>query len=88
MIAFNGIKVLVSMGEQALSQTSMIIISVMLVVGLGGAAVNFAIGDAKFSFSGVALTVIVGIVLNGLLNHLLPSIAKAIRGNSNSSNLK
>lgn len=82
MIAYNGIKVLVGMGKDALSETSMIIISVMLVVGLGGAIINFTMGDAKFSFSGVALTVIVGIILNGLLNGLLPLILKKTRRNS------
>jgi len=59
-IGLNGIKVLIERQVDFSKTKNMIIASVMLVLGLGGAF----IGAGAFTIYGMALAAIVGIVLN------------------------
>ncbi|MGL4949145.1 MAG: uracil-xanthine permease family protein [Anaeroplasmataceae bacterium] len=61
-IGLNGIKVLIDSKINLSKMTNLIIISVMLVLGLGGATLNFG----KFSITNVAIAVVVGVILNAL----------------------
>ena len=46
---------------------NVVIAATMLVLGLGGAALNIKIGSGSIPFSGMSLAAIVGILLNLLL---------------------
>lgn len=63
LIASNGIKILIKDQPDLANMKNLIIMSTMLVLGLGGAEIAFG----KFSFSGMALAAIVGIILNLIL---------------------
>jgi uracil permease len=53
------------------------ITSVILVIGIGGGAVRFALGpDVHFDIEGIALATITGIVLNLVLPHRIDEDAK------------
>lgn len=62
-IASNGLKTLSDAKVDLGSTRNLIIISVMLVIGIGGAVLQFG----SFSFSGMALSAIMGIILNNVL---------------------
>lgn len=62
-IASNGLKTLIDAKVNMRSTRNMIIVSVMLVIGLGGATISYGI----VTFSGMALAAIVGILLDKLL---------------------
>ncbi|MDD4388973.1 MAG: solute carrier family 23 protein, partial [Bacilli bacterium] len=62
-IGLNGIKVLVDNQVDFSKTRNMLIASTMLVLGLGGALIDFG----KFSIYGMALAAIVGILLNAIL---------------------
>lgn len=62
MIAANGLKVLVQGKVDLENNRNIIIIASMLVVGLGGLAINFAGGDIKIET--MALSAVIGILLN------------------------
>lgn len=63
-IGANGLKVLASSNTDMKSTRNLIIISVMLVIGLGGAVISF---NETASISGTALAMVVGIILNLIL---------------------
>lgn len=67
-IAVNGLKVLIQNKTDFSKNKNIIIASSMLVLGLGGAVINFKTGgDMTIPLSGMSLAAIVGIVLNLLL---------------------
>lgn len=65
LIASNGIKVLIKDNTDLADMKNLVIVSSMLVVGLGGASVEVVSGVA---LSGMSLAAIIGIVLNQILN--------------------
>ncbi len=66
-IAVNGLKVLVEKQVNFNNTRNIIIVSTMLVLGLGGAAVSFKIGSGDVTFTGMSLAAIIGLLLNLLL---------------------
>lgn len=62
-IAANGLKTMSDAKVDLTKTRNLIIVSVMLVIGIGGAVLSFG----KFSFSGMALSAIIGILLNSFL---------------------
>lgn len=62
-IASNGLKTLIDAKVDMTNTRNLIIVSVMLVIGLGGAAIHY--GDVNFS--GMALAAVIGILLNVFL---------------------
>ncbi len=67
LIAANGVKVLIKDKTDLSNMKNLIVVSTMLVIGLGGASVALT---AQTSLSGMSLAAIVGIVLNQLLTLL------------------
>lgn len=67
MIASIGIRTVIENNVDFTSSRNLLISAVILVLGIGGAAVSFTIGDAQFNIAGLALAAIVGIILNKLL---------------------
>lgn len=68
IIAASGIRTLVESGVDYTCKRNLTISSVILVIGIGGGVVQFALGDAVgFKLGGVALATFVGIVLNLVL---------------------
>lgn len=63
-IAVNGLKVLIQNQVDFGISKNVVVASSMLVLGLGGAAIGFTLGDISLSFSGMSLAAIVGIILN------------------------
>lgn len=63
-IAGNGVKVLIKDKTDLGDTRNLVIVSTMLVLGLGGATINF---NAAAGLSGMALAAIVGIILNLVL---------------------
>ena len=66
-IAVNGLKVLIQNQLDFNKTRNVVIAATMLVLGLGGAALNIKIGSGSIPFSGMSLAAIVGILLNLLL---------------------
>ena len=62
-IASNGLKTLFDSKVDMTKTRNLIIISVMLVVGIGGAVISYGI----VSFTGMALSAIIGVILNTVL---------------------
>ena len=71
MIASVGIKTLVSSKVNMDKTRNLVIVSVILTVGIGGAAVNFG----SFSLAGIGLASAVGVVLN----LILPERSKSLK---------
>jgi len=67
MIAQNGIRILVNAGVDFTESRNMLIVSVILVFGLGEAFVGFTLFGIDFEFSKMALAAIVGITLHLVL---------------------
>jgi uracil permease len=67
MIAAVGARNLVENQVDFKSSRNLIIMAVVMVLGLGGAALSFTIGESEFALSGVGLSAIVGIILNKAL---------------------
>lgn len=70
LIAANGVKILIKNRTDLGNMKNLIIVSTMLVIGLGGASLNFT---ALFSLSGMSFAAIIGILLNlfiTLLEHI------------------
>lgn len=68
MIAAVGLRTLVENQVDFKSSRNLMIIAIMLVLGLGGAAIHISLGDSgAIEFSGSALAAIVGIVLNKVI---------------------
>lgn len=66
-ISVNGLKVLIQNKVDFENIKNVIIVSSMLVLGLGGAAISIAKGNLSLSISGMSLAAIVGILLNLLI---------------------
>lgn len=64
IIASSGLRMLVDSGIDFSQKRNLIIASVILVLGIGGAKINFS---RNFSIEGMALATLVGIILNLLL---------------------
>ncbi len=73
-IATNGVKVLIKDRTDLSEMKNLIVVSAMLVIGLGGASIQIT-GDT--SLQGMALAVIVGIILNQVLNLIQTEKTKA-----------
>ena len=78
-ISVNGLKVLIENNIDYNDIKNVIITSTMLILGLGGAVISITSGDLSISITGMTLAVIVGILLNLILN---PDNTK-IRGENN-----
>lgn len=64
-IASSGLRTLVDSGVDYENKRNLTISSVILVIGIGGGVITFAIGEnMQFSLGGVALATLVGILLN------------------------
>lgn len=66
-IAINGVKVLIQNQIDFSKTKNVVVASVMLVLGLGGAAISIVSGDLSVTISGMSLAAIVGILINLLL---------------------
>ena len=67
-IASSGLRTLVDSGVDYEDKRNLTISSVILVIGIGGGVLNFAMGqNMEFSLGGVALATLVGIFLNLIL---------------------
>ena len=66
-ISVNGLKVLVENKIDFNNIRNVVIVSVMLILGLGGAIITFKSGDVSISLTGMSLAAIFGIILNLLL---------------------
>ncbi len=66
-IAVNGLKVIVQNKIDFDDIRNVVIVSTMLVLGLGGAVISITSGDVNISISGMSLAAVVGILLNLLL---------------------
>ncbi|MBP3709051.1 MAG: uracil permease [Treponema sp.] len=65
LIASSGLRTLVEEGVDYQDKRNLTISSVIMVIGIGGGMLQFAVGsDFVFSLGGVALSTVVGIVLN------------------------
>jgi uracil permease len=67
MIAAIGARSLIENHIDLSQSRNLIIVAVILVLGLGGAAVPVEIGSISFKVEGMALAAIIGIILNKLL---------------------
>ncbi|NLL74882.1 MAG: uracil permease [Erysipelothrix sp.] len=67
LIAANGVKVLIQDRTDLGQMKNLVIVSTMLVVGLGGASIQLG---ANIAISGMSLAAIFGIILNGVLSYL------------------
>ncbi len=67
LIAANGVKVLIQDRTDLGKMKNLVIVSTMLVVGLGGASIQLG---ANIAISGMSLAAIFGIILNGVLSYL------------------
>jgi uracil permease len=63
LIAGNGVKVLIKARTNLGNMKNLIVVSTMLVIGLGGAALSIG----TFSLTGMSLAAIIGIILNLVL---------------------
>lgn len=71
MIANNGIKILLSEHVDLTNEKNISIISVMLILGVGGATLTFSgLGISNMQLSALALSAICGIVLNLILPNI------------------
>lgn len=66
-IASNGLRVLVDSKIDLTKTRNLIIISSMLVIGLGGAVIAITINQSMIEISSMAIAAIVGILLNVIL---------------------
>ena len=63
-IASSGVKILIANKIDMGATKSIFVASTILVAGIGGLAINFAIGQVAFSISSTAVAMILGIVMN------------------------
>ena len=66
-ISVNGLKVLVENRIDFNNMKNVVIVSVMLILGLGGAIITINSGDISVSLTGMSLAAIFGIILNLIL---------------------
>lgn len=67
IIASSGFRIFVEDKIDFSKNRNLILASVIIVIGIGGASINFNVGGAPVQISGVALATIIGIVLNLIL---------------------
>ncbi len=67
MIAQNGIKILVTSNIDFAHPRNLVMMAVILVLGLGGASIGFSLGDFDFTFTGMALSIIIGVLFHLIL---------------------
>jgi uracil permease len=67
LIAANGVKVLIKAKTDLSNMKNLIVVSTMLVIGLGGAFVSF---NSQTTLAGMSLAALVGIILNQVLTFL------------------
>ncbi|MBR0155407.1 MAG: uracil permease [Treponema sp.] len=68
LIASSGLRTIVDAGVDYQDKRNLTISSVILVIGIGGGVLKFAIGNSfNFELGGVALATVVGIILNLLI---------------------
>ncbi|MBP2031450.1 uracil permease [Clostridium algifaecis] len=67
IIASSGFRIFVEDKIDFSKNRNLILASVIIVIGIGGASIKFMVGGAPVEISGVALATIVGIVLNLIL---------------------
>ncbi len=63
-IAVNGVKLLIQEEVDFNNNKNIVVAATMLVLGLGGATLSIVSGDLSISISGMALSAIVGVILN------------------------
>lgn len=69
-IASSGLRTVVDSGVDYADKRNLTISSVILVIGIGGGTLSFAMGqDLTFTLAGVALATVVGVVMNLILPH-------------------
>jgi len=66
-IASSGVKILMANKIDMGATKSIFVASTILVAGIGGLAINFAIGEVGFSISSTAVAMILGIIMNLIL---------------------
>ena len=76
-ISVNGLKVLIEKKVDFNHIRNVIIVSSMLILGIGGAVITIKSGDLSVSLTGMSLAAIVGIILNLILKD--PEESKIIR---------
>src|SRR5690625_1438349 len=64
IIASSGLRMLIDNQVDLGIKRNLVISSVILVIGVGGAAVRLTFGDANIAIEGMALAAIVGLILN------------------------
>ncbi|OBR94923.1 uracil permease [Clostridium ragsdalei P11] len=67
IIASSGFRIFVEDKIDFSKNRNLILTSVIIVIGIGGASINFSVGGSPVQISGVALATIVGIILNLIL---------------------
>lgn len=67
IIASSGLRMLIDNQVNFAENRNLIISSVILVIGIGGAMVQFSIGEVNIEIAGMALAAIVGVILNLVL---------------------
>ncbi|GAB3069603.1 uracil-xanthine permease family protein [Salinicoccus sesuvii] len=67
IIASSGLRMLIDEQVNLDSKRNLVIASVILVIGIGKAHLDFTIGDIPFNLEGMALAAVAGIVLNAIL---------------------
>ena len=67
IIAASGLRILIDAEIDLDNKRNLVIASVILVIGIGKAHLDFMIGDIPFNLEGMALAALAGIVLNAVL---------------------
>lgn len=67
IIASSGLRMLIDNQVDLGDKRNLMVSSVILVIGIGGAMIKFDIGDVNIEIAGMALATIIGIVLNLIL---------------------
>lgn len=67
IIASSGLRMLIDEQVNLDSKRNLVIASVILVIGIGKAHLDFTIGDIPFNLEGMALAAVAGILLNAIL---------------------
>ncbi|QXE20325.1 uracil permease [Clostridium sp. 001] len=67
IIASSGFRIFVEDKIDFSKNRNLILTSVIIVIGIGGASINFTVGGSPVQISGVALATIIGIILNLIL---------------------
>ena len=67
IIASSGFRIFVEDKIDFSKNRNLILTSVIIVIGIGGASINFTLGGSPVQISGVALATIIGIILNLIL---------------------